>query len=312
MNNAIRAIVRAARWKKIEPFLVFNGYRGLYENKIEIASNYDVDSYINQGGTFIGTARFPEFTDEKVRQQAKKNLQSHDIDALIVIGGDGSYKGAQLLNKIGVKTIVLPGTIDNDIASSEFTIGYPTALQTIVENIDRVRDTMNSHHRVAIVEVMGHGCGDLALYSGLATGAEIIITNEEPLANSDQENYAKIAEIVKKQFNKGKRSVIAVVSEKIFSNLETLSQEVEKMSGYETRAMSFSHIQRGGNPTAFERINASRMGLKAVTLLAEGNFGLAIGIINNKTVSSPISEALLKKKDDRSSRAQKFNQLNQS
>lgn len=306
MNNAIRAIVRAARQYGIKPYLVFNGYKGLYEGQIESAEKYNVDNYINQGGTFIGAARFPEFKNENVRSKAKKNLEKLGIEALIVIGGDGSYQGAQCLHEMNVKTVTLPGTIDNDITSSDLTIGYPTALQTIVENIERVRDTMNSHHRIGIVEVMGHGCGDLALYSGLATGAEIIVTNEHPIEE------VEIAKIAKNQFKKGKRSVIIIVSEKIFPDLNALEKKIQTLTKIEVRAMSFSHIQRGGNPTAIERINATRMGLKAVDLLKDGFSGLAVGIINSKTTSTPILEALIEKRENRTDKAQRYNLLNQS
>ncbi|WP_128008794.1 6-phosphofructokinase [Mycoplasma sp. ATU-Cv-508] len=306
MNNAIRSLVRASRMHKIEAWLVFEGYKGLCQGQFALASEYDVDAYINRGGTLIGSARFPEFTNLAVRKKALKELSKRGIEALVVIGGDGSYRGAQALHEMGVKTIALPGTIDNDINSSDFTIGYPTALQTIVENIDRVRDTMESHRRIAIVEVMGHGCGDLALYSGLATGAEIIVTNENLLSAKE------IGLLAKKQFAKGKKSVIIVVSEMIFENLVKLEREVEKISGRATRAMSFSHIQRGGVPGAIERINASRMGLKAIELLSQNQSGLAVGIVNSRTSAMPIMEALGRSRQDRASKAQKYNRLNQA
>lgn len=306
MNPAIRAVVKDALAKNIEPFLVYEGYKGLHEGKIESAKNINVDKYINRGGTFIFSARYPAFKDPAVRKEAKEQLDKLGIDALVVIGGDGSYHGAQLLHEMGVKTIALPGTIDNDITSSDFTIGYDTALNTIIENIDRIRDTMESHSRAAIVEVMGHGCGDLALYSGLATGAEVIVTNECKISPEE------IGKIVKEQTEKGKNSIIVIVSEHIYENIHDVAKIVEKISGKGTRGMALEHLQRGGIPTAAERINSARMGMKAVELISEGKSGLAIGIIKGATVATPILEALKIPRTDRTEKTKKFNKLNQA
>ncbi len=306
MNNAVRAIVKQAKASGIEAYLVYEGYKGLHEGNIVKATDVDVDQYIAKGGTFIYSARFVEFKKPEVREEAKAQLLKKGIDALVVIGGDGSYQGAQLLHEIGVKTICLPGTIDNDITSSDFTIGYDTALNTIVQNVDRVRDTSNSHHRAAIIEVMGHGCGDLALYSGIATGAEIIVTNENKMSAEE------IGAIVKEQIQtKGKRSVIIIVSEFIFKDLGALAKTVESVSGTITRAMSFAHIQRGGVPTAQERINSSLMGMKAVHLLVEGKSGLAIGTLSGDMVATPILEALELPRKNRKELADKVNAMNQ-
>jgi len=306
MNPAVRAIIKDALAKGIEPYVVYEGYKGLHEGNIKPAKGLPVDKYIKEGGTFIYSARYPEFKDPQVRLEAKDQLDKLGIDALVVIGGDGSYHGAQLLHEIGVKTMALPGTIDNDITSSDVTIGYDTALNTIVENIDRVRDTMESHDRVAIVEVMGHGCGDLAMYSGLATGAELIVTNE--LRATPEE----IGEVVKQQTAKGKRSVIVIVSEHIFDDIHEVAKTVEKISGKVTRGMSFEHLQRGGIPTATERINAARMGMKAVELLADGKSGLAIGILNGRSASTPILDALSIPRENKAKHAKNINALNQS
>lgn len=305
MNSAIRAIVKTALANQIEPYLVYHGYRGLHQGEIKLAKEIDVDQYLAQGGTFIYSARYVEFKKTKIRQEAKEQLQKLGIDALVVIGGDGSYQGAQLLHELGVKTIALPGTIDNDISSSDFTIGYDTALNTIVENVDRVRDTMNSHNRAAIIEVMGHGCGDLALFGALATGAEVVVTNEATMTPEE------IGQIVKKQKAIGKKSIIIIVSEHIFSDLNNVAKTVQKISGIETRAMSFAHIQRGGRPTAQERINAALMGMKAIKLLKDGNSGLAIGILAGKTKATPILEALALPRTDRNSLAKRINIINQ-
>ena len=241
MNPAIRAVIKKAIEKNIEPYVIYEGYKGLHKGNIKSAQNINVDKYINRGGTFIFSARYPEFQDLKVREESKKKLMELGIDALVVIGGDGSYKGAQLLHELGIKTIALPGTIDNDITSSDFTIGYDTALNTIIENIDRIRDTMESHSRAAIVEVMGHGCGDLALYSGLATGAEVIVTNESKISPEE------IGKIVKQQSEKGKKSIIAIVSEHIYDDIHYVAKIVEKISGKVTRGMSFSTFTKRRN-----------------------------------------------------------------
>lgn len=305
MNNAIRAIVKGARINNIEPMLVYDGYRGLHRGDIKSANEVNVDNYINVGGTFLGSSRYLEFLKPEVRQETKELLDSKEIDALVVIGGDGSYRGAQSLHELGVKTIALPGTIDNDIASTELTIGYPTALQTIVDAIEKLRDTMNSHQRIVIVEVMGHGCGDLALYSGLAAGAEIIITNENILTEEE------IARIAKEQKAMGKRSVVCVVSEFIYKELFATVKRIQEMTGIETRGVVLSHLQRGGNPTAIERINATRMGIKAVDLLVEGKSGLAVGINASKTTGIPILEALEQKRVDKKAKAILYNKINQ-
>lgn len=286
MNNAIRAVVKEAKSNGIEPYLVYEGYKGLHTGAIKSAADIDFDNYIAKGGTFIYSARYPAFKDPQVRMEAKEQLDKLGIDALVVIGGDGSYQGAQLLHEIGVKTIGLPGTIDNDISSSDFTIGYDTALNTIVQNVDRVRDTMASHDRCGIVEVMGHGCGDLALFGGMATGAEVIVTNEFPLTPEE------IGQRVKEQHAMGKRSVIVLVAEDTFDDLKAVAKTVEEISGKVTRAMSLSHTQRGGVPTAQERINATRMGIRAVRLLREGHSGLAVGIVNGHTSWTPIMDTL--------------------
>ncbi|WP_426461395.1 6-phosphofructokinase [Mycoplasma hafezii] len=309
MNNAVRAVVKEAQANRLEAFVVYEGYKGLYNDNLVNAKDLDVDAYLNQGGTFIYSARFPEFKQAEVREKAAQNLKNRDIDALVVIGGDGSYQGAQLLHELGVKTIGLPGTIDNDIASSDYTIGYDTALNTITDAIDKIRDTAKSHQRIMIVEVMGNMCGDLALYSGLATGAEIIATSQYRL--DEAEIVAKAVELTKQP---GRRSVIVVVSEKCYNVVE-LAKQIQDATKWDTRSNSLNHIQRGGVPTAQERILATLMGMKAVQYLLAGKSGLAIGIINNDIVGVPILEALSmenKAKEKAVARAIKFNKLNQA
>ncbi|QGZ97946.1 6-phosphofructokinase [Mycoplasma sp. NEAQ87857] len=286
MNNAVRAVVKSAKANGLEAFLVYEGYKGLYNNNIVSADMVDVDSYINQGGTFIYSARFPEFKQLEVRQVAANNLKERGIDALVVVGGDGSYAGAQLLHELGVKTIGLPGTIDNDIASSDYTIGYDTALNTIVDAVDKIRDTAKSHQRIMLVEVMGNNCADLALYSGLATGAEMILTPEHK--PSAEEVAAKALELTKQE---GRRSIIIVVSEKCY-NVNELASVIQAATKWDTRVNPLNHIQRGGTPSAQERILATLMGMKAVEFLMQGKSGLAIGMIKNDIVGVPILQAL--------------------
>lgn len=287
MNNSIRAIVKTAKVYGLETFLVYEGYKGLVENLIVPATDIKIDQYINRGGTFIYSARYIEFKQEETRIKAKKVLESHGIEALVVIGGDGSYHGAQLLHKLGVKTIALPGTIDNDISSTDYTIGFDTALSAIVENVDRIRDTANSHHRCMLVEVMGRYAGDLSLYSGIATGAELIITAENKMSTKE------IISIVDEQMNKMKKdSIVIIISEHVYSDLNKLANDIETETKIVTRASVLAHLQRGGVPTANERVLATRMGIYAVDLLLENKSGLAIGIQNNKINALPILEAL--------------------
>ncbi len=305
MNTAIRAVVKMAEVHGIEVFLVYEGYKGLHQGNIVPAKGLEINRHLSSAGTFIYSSRYPEFKNPEVRLEAKAQLDKLGIEALVVIGGDGSYMGAQLLHEIGVKTIALPGTIDNDIASSDYTIGYNTALETVTESVKKIRDTMRSHGRTAIVEVMGHGCGDLALFSGIATGAEIIITNEA------KKSVDEIVTIVKDQKAKGKRSVIILVSEFLFDSIEDIAKELQEKTGVVTKAIKLAHVQRGGRPSVNERILATRMGIKAVELLKDDQSGLAIGEIKQEMVSTPIKDALKIKSKNRVSLTEKINSLNQ-
>lgn len=225
MNTAVAAITKAAKRYDLEPYVVLEGYKGLYHDQIVKADSLEIETLPSQGGTVIYSARFPEFKNPEIREVAIQNLKNRNIDSLVVIGGDGSYMGAQKLHESGVKTIGLPGTIDNDIASSDFTIGYDTALNTVVEAIDRIRDTARSHQRIMIVEVMGNMCGDLALYGGLAAGAEIIATSD--YKPSVDEIAQKALELTKQP---GRRSIIIVVSEKCYDIIE-MQKQVEATTG---------------------------------------------------------------------------------
>lgn len=306
MNVAIRSVVKQALALGIEPFLIFEGYKGLVENKIFPAQNFNVDDYISRGGSFIYSARFPEFKKEEIRKLAKKNLSDQGIDSLIVIGGDGTYQGAQKLHELGIKTVCLPGTIDNDISSTDFTIGFDSALNTIVEAVDKIRDTSLSHARCYVVEIMGNLCGDLTLYAGFATGAEVVITPQNKMSPEE------IATVVKKQtFEKNKRSVLILTTEHLYENLKNLAMEIEKISGVETRSSILGYIQRGGKPSAFERVLATFMGIKAVELIFEHKSGLAIGFKEGKIKYFPILEALSIDKKDHTKKITQVNKINQ-
>ena len=285
MNACIRAVVRAALASGDQVFGIYDGYRGLVEGKLVEFTRKDVSEILSKGGTILGTARLPEFQYEAVRKLAVDKLKKYDIDALVCIGGDGTYTGALRLHEMGIKTIGVPGTIDNDIASSDFTIGFSTALNTACDAIDKLRDTSSSHQRCSIIEVMGRHCGDLALYSGICCGAEYIITNETGL---DKE---KLLKSLKENRLNGRRHAIVVISENV-TDVHQLAKEVEEYSGYECRATILGYIQRGGNPTPEDRLLAARLGKYAVDLLHDGISGVAVGVIDGKLKATPIEEAL--------------------
>ena len=290
MNATIRAVVRAGIANGDQVFGIYDGYRGLVEGKIVEFSRKDVSEILNKGGTILGTARLPEFKYEQVRALAVKQLIKHDIEALICIGGDGTYTGALRLHEMGIKTIGIPGTIDNDIASSDFTIGFSTALNTACEAIDKLRDTSSSHQRCSIIEVMGRHCGDLALYSGICCGAEYIITNESGLDKDDLLAKLKANRLA------GRRHAIVVISENV-TDVYQLAKEVETYSGYECRATVLGYVQRGGAPTPEDRLLAARLGKYSVDLLHEGVTGVAVGVKKNELHYTPIEEALAMKNE---------------
>lgn len=286
MNAAIRAVVRAGLAEGLEVYGVYDGYHGLYHNKIKQLTRYSVSDIINRGGTFLGSARFPEFKKPEVRAKCADILRSYGIDALVVIGGDGSYMGAKLLTEEhGFPCVGIPGTIDNDVAGTDYTIGYQTALQTAVEAIDRLRDTSSSHQRISIVEIMGRHCGDLTISAALAGGCEYIVVPEKGL---DKESLMRN---IDNGFKKGKRHSIIAITE-LMTDVHQLAREIEERFGHETRATVLGHTQRGGSPCAFDRILASRMGVYAVELLLQGYGGRCVGIQNEKLVHHDIVDAI--------------------
>lgn len=275
MNAAVRAVVRKALFHDVEVYGVYQGYLGLLNNQIKLMDRGSVGDKIQRGGTFLQSARCPEFKDPEVRKKAIKNLQELGIEGLVVIGGDGSYRGAQRLNEEGIKTIGIPGTIDNDINGTDFTIGFDTALNTIIDAIDKIRDTASSHERTFIVEVMGRDAGDLALWSALAGGAETVLVPEH------KKDIKEIADKVQQGIERGKKHSIIVVAEGVMSG-EECGTELKKYINVDTRISVLGHMQRGGSPSGIDRVLASRLGAYAVELLMEGETGLAVGIQKNE------------------------------
>ncbi len=310
MNSAVRAVIKEAKLKGIEPYIVYGGYHGLVENKIIHSNEVSLDFFNSLGGTCIFSTRYDDFKENGVIEQAAQNLKNRGIEALVVIGGDGSYKGAQNLANFDIKTVSIPGTIDNDIPWTDFSIGFDTALNTAVKAIDAIRDTANSHRRIMIVEVMGNKCGDLALFSGLATGAEIISTSECPIPEDKLIEMAKKISLEKKPtlWN----NICIVVSEHLY-NVYELAKKIEKVTNRATRASILSYIQRGGAPTAWERAHATMFGMKAIQALANGESNVAISLTNNQFITIPIADVLkpnYNRKKESKRWAVEFNKMN--
>lgn len=285
MNAAIRSVVRTGISEGLEVYGIYNGYLGLFQDRIIQLNKYSVSDLINRGGTFLGSSRFPEFCKESIRNIVIYNMYKRKLDALVIIGGDGSYMGAKKLTEMGFPCISLPSTIDNDVAGTDYAIGYFTALETIIGAIDRVRDTSTSHQRISIIEIMGRYCGDLTLSAAIAGGCEYILL---PEIEFDPMNllYEMNSSILK-----GKKHAIIVVTEHI-CNVFELARFIENNTGRETRAIVLGHIQRGGNPVAYDRILASRMGAYSIELLLQGYGGRCIGVHNEKLVHNDIIEAI--------------------
>ncbi|MDY5441518.1 MAG: 6-phosphofructokinase [Candidatus Enteromonas sp.] len=286
MNCAIRAVVRAGLKYGLEVYGIMDGYKGLVNDDMFLMDRHSVSDIVNRGGTVLGTARLREFKEESVRQIGVDNLHRRGIEALVVIGGDGSYMGAKKLTEMGINCVGLPGTIDNDIASTDYTIGFDTCLNTILYCVDHIRDTTSSHQRCAIIEVMGNHCGDLALFSGIAEGVEMIITPDHPIPEEE------IIDSLKKLHDEKRKRAIVIVSEKMFPDIHEFARRIAQETGFEAKAEVLGRVQRGGTPSAFDRILAARMGAYAVDCLLEGKGGICVGMIDNKIVDFDILEAL--------------------
>lgn len=290
MNAAVRAVTRTALGRGLDVYGVYRGYNGLINGDIKQLNLRSVSDIIHRGGTALYTARSPEFCTEEGMQKAVDNCHKYGIDGLVVIGGDGSFRGAQDLTRHGVPCIGLPGTIDNDIACCEQTIGYDTALNTCMEMVDKLRDTSQSHDRCSVVEVMGRRAGYLALNVGIAVGATSILVPE--VAFDFQKD---IIDRMKRTSQTGKKHFIIIVAEGI-GHVVDLAERIEEATGVEARATILGHVQRGGNPTVRDRMLASRMGNYAVELLMEGKSNRVVTIQNDRLTDYDIEEALQMKK----------------
>ena len=290
MNSSIRAVVRACAHYQIKCIGIIRGFSGLIENNTKVLSTRSVRGIINRGGTFLYSARCDEFKTAEGRKIAHKNLKDNEIDGLIVIGGDGSFTGAlKLKQEFNFPVVGIPGTIDNDLHGTSHTLGYDTALNTVMDAIDKIRDTAISHHRLFLVEVMGADAGYIALNSGLAIGAQEILI---PEVNMSFEN---LINSLKKSKKSGKTSSIIVVAEgdKTGKNVFELASKIEEtLPKYETRVSVLGHIQRGGTPSCFDRVLGTQLGVKAVESLIEGNDGNMVGVDNGKIIFTPLDKAL--------------------
>ena len=290
MNSSIRAVVRACAHYEIKCIGIVRGFSGLIENNTKVLNTRSVRGIINRGGTFLYSARCDEFKTVEGRKTAYKNLKDNEIDGLIVIGGDGSFTGAlKLQQEFNFPVVGIPGTIDNDLHGTSHTLGYDTALNTVMDAIDKIRDTAISHHRLFFVEVMGADAGYIALNSGLAIGAQEILI---PEVNMSFEN---LINSLKKSKKSGKTSSIIVVAEgdKTGKNVFELASKIEEtLPKYETRVSVLGHIQRGGTPSCFDRVLGTQLGVKAVESLIDGNDGNMVGIDNGKIIFTPLRKAL--------------------
>ena len=290
MNSSIRAVVRACAHYQVKCIGIVRGFSGLIENNTKVLNTRSVRGIINRGGTFLYSARCDEFKTLEGRKTAYENLKDNEIDGLIVIGGDGSFTGAlKLQQEFNFPVVGIPGTIDNDLHGTTHTLGYDTALNTVMDAIDKIRDTAISHHRLFLVEVMGADAGYIALNSGLAIGAQEILI---PEVNMSFEN---LINSLKKSKKSGKTSSIIVVAEgdKTGKNVFELASKIEEtLPKYETRVSVLGHIQRGGTPSCFDRVLGTQLGVKAVESLIDGNDGNMVGIDNGKIIYTPLRKAL--------------------
>ncbi|BBB93511.1 6-phosphofructokinase [Methylomusa anaerophila] len=290
MNAAIRAVVRVAQAKGMEVLGIKNGYAGMISRDFVQLDSRSVGDIIQKGGTFLGTARCEEFKTLEGRQTALSNLQQKGVEGLVIIGGDGSLTGGKLLSELGMKVVGMPGTIDNDIWGTDYTIGFDTAVNTVLDSINKLRDTASAHGRVMLVEVMGRKSGWIALTAGLTGGAEIILVPEIPYDLND------VCRQLRDSRAKGKQYSIVVVAEGVGSAI-TIGEQIRQGTGLETRVSVLGHIQRGGAPTVTDRLLASRMSEMAVTLLQQGVTNVMVGIQCNQMVPVIIDDAIGRKKD---------------
>lgn len=287
MNAAIRAVVRASIYHGLEVIGIRHGYKGMIAGDFTPITSVDVGNIIQRGGTFLGTARSKEFRTPEGRKQAYNQLQKAKIDACVVIGGDGSFTGANVFSReYDIPFVGLPGTIDNDLFGTDFTIGYDTALNTVVEAVDRIRDTASAHGRLFFIEVMGRGAGFIALHSGIATGAEAILIPEVEHQEENLLNYLK---------GKGKKpsNIILVAEGNVIGGANEIAERVkEDFKEYDVRVNVLGHMQRGGSPSAFDRFLASRLGVAAVEALLDNQRSIMIGFANHDIAHVPFNKTI--------------------
>jgi 6-phosphofructokinase 1 len=286
MNAAIRAVVRTAISNGIEVMGIRRGYNGLIRGEMQAMTLRSVSDIIHRGGTILQTVRCPEFETDEGLNKAMDIVRIFDLDAIVVVGGDGSLRGARDISKKGLSVIGVPATIDNDIASTEYAIGHDTALNTVQDAIDKIRDTAYSHERCSVVEVMGRNSGFIALKVGIAGGAEVVLVPEKK-ADMDRDVIKPILE----GRNRGKKHYIVIVAEGAGKSLK-IAEEIENRTGIETRATILGHLQRGGSPTVRDRVLASMMGTKAIELLKEGRVNRVVSVLNGRYTDLDINEAL--------------------
>lgn len=290
MNAAIRAVVRKSIYHRLEIFGIKRGFAGLINREITPLHLGSVADIIHRGGTILHTARSPEFLTPEGQQKGVEFLQEAEIEGLIVIGGDGSFRGAKVLEKAGIMTVGVPATIDNDIPCTDFSIGFDTAVNTVTDAINKLRDTATSHERIYVIEVMGRNTGHIALAAGLAGGAESIIVPEAPF------DLTEVCNRLRRGLQRGKKHSIILVAEGAASALQ-VGEEIKKHMEMEVRVTILGHLQRGGTPTAFDRILASRMGAMAVDLLLQGQGNHAIGYLKGEIKPVPYEEIHAGKKE---------------
>lgn len=276
MNAAVRAVVRRGESLGLEVFGIYNGYKGLVEGDIRPISSNGVGGILNRGGTILFSARYPEFKTEEGQLKAIEQLEKRGIEGVIVIGGDGSFRGAQSLANRGFPTVGVPGTIDNDIPGTDYTLGFDTTVNTVIEALDRVRDTAGSHGRVLVVEVMGRDAGDIAIWSGLGAGAEGILVPEIDFEIQD------VIDTIQHGFDKGKNQGLIVLAEGVMPARELIDQIQSVDDSFNIREVVLGHVQRGGVPTARDRVLGSRFGASAAELLSEGASGVCVALIDEE------------------------------
>lgn len=289
MNAAIRATTRIALQSGFEVYGIYDGYYGLVNNDIAPLTSLDVAGIIYRGGTVLRTARLPEFIESKVQEKAAENLKRLGIDTIVVIGGDGSFRGAKDLSRWGINCIGIPGTIDNDLGYTDYTLGFDTAVNTVLSAINNIRDTMTSHGRISIIEVMGRNCGQIALYAAIAGGAEAAIIPERPF------NVDELADRIRYDSTRGRKSDIIILAEGV-CKAEDLKKELNDHLGFTIKTTTLGHVQRGGTPTLNDRILAARFSYRAIQLIKEGKTNRLVGVKGRDIVDYDIDVALRMKK----------------